>query len=602
MVRTLWVALLLLAQAVQAQEADNTALRALVALNDSLAWAVEHDVTKALEHEAELERLAAQVVKGRELASALLKMGKVHAITGDRERARAYYLRSHDLFLEAGQEVNAALATIYTGMSHSDEGAYDAALKAFQEALDIYIRLGEVQFQGHAYSHMAYAKGHLGDQVGGLAYNLKALEAFEQVGDSADAAIEMSNIAESYAEMGELEKALSYDERSARLLKEAGFTVNLMGVLGSIGRTHLELGDREKAWSYFDSTYRYARSLANTDHMAIGAAGLGRVLLAQGDRSGALEKFSEAVTLFESINEVVDVVDVYCRMADVLVRQGRLDEAAPYLDKAAQLAAQLDSRVPYMTYLKSAESLDSARGELDPAYWKLKEHLSIRDSLFNRRNAHRLAGLQFGYEAEKKELIARAERERREQRQRLVRNAILAALFGSILFGVIIYRQRNRIAEARRRSDELLLNILPEEVAEELKDKGAADAKRIDQATVLFTDFKGFTAYSENLSPEQLVHDLHECFTAFDNIIARHGMEKIKTIGDAYMAAGGLPVPNETHAVDAVQAALEIRDFIAEGKARKIAAGLPYFEIRIGIHTGPVVAGIVGVKKFSYDI
>ncbi len=601
MVRNLAV-VLLSTQAAHAQHSDSTALHALTALNDSIAWAIQHDVTSVLDDEAELERLAAEVGKGRELASAFLAMGKVHAITGDRERARAYYQRSHDLFKDADLEVNAALATIYTGMSYSDEGAYEAALKAFQQALDTYTKLGEVQYQGHVYSHMAYAKGHMGDQVGGLAYNLKALEAFEQVGDSADAAIEMSNIAESYAEMGELDKALYYDERSARLLKEAGFTVNLMSVLGSIGSTYLELGDRDRALSYFDSTYRYARSLANTDHMAVGATGLGRVLLAQGDRPGALRKFQEAITLFESINEKVDVVDVYCRAADVLIKQGRPDEAGPYLEKAAQLASQLDSRVPYMNYLKSAESLDSLRGEMVPAYWKLKEHISIRDSLFNRRNAHRLAGLQFGYEAEKKELVARAERERKEQQQRLVRNAILFALLGSILFGIIIYRQRNRIAAARQRSDELLLNILPEEVAEELKEKGAADAKRIDQATVLFTDFKGFTAYSEKMSPEQLVRDLNLSFTAFDEIIARHGMEKIKTIGDAYMAAGGLPVPNDTHAINTVKAALEIRDFIAEGKARKISAGLPYFEVRVGVHTGPVVAGIVGIKKFSYDI
>ena len=119
---------------------------------------------------------------------------------------------------------------------------------------------------------------------------------------------------------------------------------------------------------------------------------------------------------------------------------------------------------------------------------------------------------------------------------------------------------------------------------------------------MLFTDFKGFTAMSEKLGPKDLVKDLHECFSAFDRIVEKHGIEKIKTIGDAYMAAGGLPMPNRTHASDVVQAALEMRDFIAEGKARKIAAGLPYFEIRIGVHTGPVVAGIVGVKKFQYDI
>jgi class 3 adenylate cyclase len=135
-----------------------------------------------------------------------------------------------------------------------------------------------------------------------------------------------------------------------------------------------------------------------------------------------------------------------------------------------------------------------------------------------------------------------------------------------------------------------------------LKAKGEAEAVHIDQVTVLFTDFKGFTAMSEKLTPKQLVKDLHECFSAFDLICERHGLEKIKTIGDAYMAAGGLPTPNTTHATDVINAALEMRDFIAEGKALKIEQGLPYFEIRIGIHTGPVVAGIVGVKKFQYDI
>jgi class 3 adenylate cyclase len=98
------------------------------------------------------------------------------------------------------------------------------------------------------------------------------------------------------------------------------------------------------------------------------------------------------------------------------------------------------------------------------------------------------------------------------------------------------------------------------------------------------------------------VDDLNTCFSEFDRITGKYGIEKIKTIGDAYMAAGGLPTPNTTHATDVIKAALEMAEIVARGKARKIAAGLPFFEVRIGIHTGPVVAGIVGVKKFQYDI
>ena len=165
-----------------------------------------------------------------------------------------------------------------------------------------------------------------------------------------------------------------------------------------------------------------------------------------------------------------------------------------------------------------------------------------------------------------------------------------------------VEERTHQLKEEKKKSDDLLLNILPEEVAEELKQKGSAEAQLMEEVTVLFTDFKGFTAMAELLSPKELVHDIHECFSEFDRIMSKYGIEKIKTIGDAYMAAGGIPTPNTTHAQDVVNAALEIAAFIETGKALKIAKGLPYFEIRIGVHTGPVVAGIVGIKKFAYDI
>jgi len=166
----------------------------------------------------------------------------------------------------------------------------------------------------------------------------------------------------------------------------------------------------------------------------------------------------------------------------------------------------------------------------------------------------------------------------------------------------IVEKRTEEIRMERDRSDKLLLNILPSEVAKELKIKGESEAKLIDEVTVLFTDFKGFTALSEKLSPRDLVRDLNECFSAFDRICEKYGIEKIKTIGDAYMAAGGLPTPDANHADHVIKAAFEMRDFIERGKQKKMKAGLPFFEIRIGIHSGPVVAGIVGVKKFQYDI
>lgn len=163
--------------------------------------------------------------------------------------------------------------------------------------------------------------------------------------------------------------------------------------------------------------------------------------------------------------------------------------------------------------------------------------------------------------------------------------------------------EKNRlIEEERERSEELLLNTLPKDIAQELKVNGQVQAKKFNDATVLFTDFKNFTSIAEKLTPEQLVEELDNCFKAFDFIISQYDdIEKIKTIGDAYMAASGLSV-RKTLPTNLIKAALEMQEFLDEVKQERRAKGLPFFEARIGLHTGPVVAGVVGVKKFAYDI
>ena len=164
--------------------------------------------------------------------------------------------------------------------------------------------------------------------------------------------------------------------------------------------------------------------------------------------------------------------------------------------------------------------------------------------------------------------------------------------------------EKNRLLdEERERSDELLLNILPASIANELKQHGKAKAQKYEEATVLFTDFKNFTKIAETLTPEKLVEELDNCFKAFDFIISQYkdDIEKIKTIGDAYMCASGLNKKRGLP-VNIIKAALEMQQFLEEQKAEKRAKGEPYFEARIGLHTGPVVAGVVGVNKFAYDI
>ena len=163
--------------------------------------------------------------------------------------------------------------------------------------------------------------------------------------------------------------------------------------------------------------------------------------------------------------------------------------------------------------------------------------------------------------------------------------------------------EKNELIEAERhRSEELLLNILPKSVAEELKASGFAQAKSYTEATVLFTDFVNFSKIAATLSPEELVSDLDHCFRGFDRIVDKHGLEKIKTIGDAYMCAGGLPALDTAHPAKVIRAALEMQDFLRTWNTERQRAGKPALEARIGIHTGPVVAGVVGERKYAYDI
>lgn len=159
---------------------------------------------------------------------------------------------------------------------------------------------------------------------------------------------------------------------------------------------------------------------------------------------------------------------------------------------------------------------------------------------------------------------------------------------------------KEKLAREKEKTEQLLLNILPRETADELIALGKAGAKGFKDVTVIFTDFVNFSKISHNLPPERVVEELDYYFQGFDEIVTKYGLEKIKTIGDAYMCAGGIPTPMPDHALKAVMAANEMLAFV--NNAAKARPNSLDFQVRIGIHTGPVVAGVVGKNKFAYDI
>jgi class 3 adenylate cyclase len=195
------------------------------------------------------------------------------------------------------------------------------------------------------------------------------------------------------------------------------------------------------------------------------------------------------------------------------------------------------------------------------------------------------------------------------QKQKFVKNAFL---IGFILILMVAFQtlrsyfrkvKTNKILDHQKDEIErLVLNILPAEVAMELRLEGSATPRSYESVSVLFTDFKGFTKIASGLAPQDLVAELNDFFMAFDEIAGKYNLEKIKTIGDAYMCAGGIPTGNDTHPFDTVSAGLEMQEYMEQSNKIREAEGKPPWGLRIGIHTGPVVAGVVGKKKFAYDI
>lgn len=160
----------------------------------------------------------------------------------------------------------------------------------------------------------------------------------------------------------------------------------------------------------------------------------------------------------------------------------------------------------------------------------------------------------------------------------------------------------SQLMAERRKSEELLCNTLPQKIADELKQTGKVKPVYYESASILFTDFKDFTRLGEQLTPEELVNELDFYFSYFDMVIETHKLEKLKTIGDSYMCVAGVPTPKLTHAIDAVLVALHIQAFVGWRRQEKMQKNQPYWEIRIGIHSGALLAGVIGKNKFTYDV
>ncbi|MEO8085616.1 MAG: adenylate/guanylate cyclase domain-containing protein [Bacteroidota bacterium] len=491
-------------------------------------------------------------------------------------------------------------------------GKYDIALQNCHDALKIYEHLPETvnaasklknQLQiSSAYNVIGIIYTIYGNYPTALKNLFTALSIREKTNDRIGISYTENNLGIIYYNQGNYPAALNHYFVSLKIREEFGDKAGISSSYGNIGIIYFLEGNYSEALKNYLASLKLAEEIGNKQLIASCYINIGDVKNNQNEYTEALKYNFAALKINEETGNKETLNLSYNNIGSIYRKQKSYREATNYLNKSLLLAKEIGSLEMIKEGYKEFAELDSAQNNQKQSLADYKLYISYRDSIFNKENTKKIVESQMQYDFDKKEAATKAEQDKKDITQRNIRNLIVSGLAGALIFLIVVYRQRNKISKEKKRSEELLLNILPAETAEELKKTGTTKAKDFSEVTVLFTDFKNFTLMSEKLSAQALVNEINYCYSAFDNIITKHGIEKIKTIGDSYMCAGGLPVANKTNAEDTVRAALEIRDFMQNERQKRESEGKTFFEIRIGCNTGSVVAGIVGIKKFAYDI
>lgn len=447
-----------------------------------------------------------------------------------------------------------------------------------------------------------------------LSFN-KALATFTSLNDQKGIAHANYNLGLVYLRIGDFEAAMDEQQKSIRIRAEINDEEGYASCKSQIAYLNGQFGLNETALQDFDECLAIWKKRNNEAGIANIQMALGSLLLKLGRLNEAEKHLTESLELRKKINEINGVHGSVNYLSAVYVKQNRFADALQILEQALDDA--LNQKQPYtigicrlrlslakvlLSMQKEDQAIDQLLAALSSALESGQQY-QLHDIYFELANAYKSSG-QFEKALEyyekfhsSKEAIINLNATTRLKNLEMISK--IESREKEIEIHRLKYvelRDRNRIIrEERKKSDNLLLNILPSQTARELKKNGFTRPRKYELVTVLFCDFVSFTHTSEKLTPTELVRKLDIYFRAFDEITLRHGVEKIKTIGDAYMAAGGLPVADQENPRKTILAGLEMLKFVEQEND-------PLFNIRMGIHSGPVVAGIVGIRKFAYDI
>jgi adenylate cyclase len=548
---------------------------------------------------------------------------------GNYPKALEYFDRSLKISEEIGNKVGIAKVLNNIGSIYKNQSNYPKALEYYQRSLKIQEEIGDKSGIAGVLTGIGVVYFTQSNYPKALEYYQRSVKIKEEIGDKSGIADVLNNIGIIYNIQSNYPKALEYYERSVKIREEIGDKRRITSSLINIGHIYLEKGDYPNALDYYQRGIKICEETGQKQFQANALIGIGSIYKNQSNYPKALEYCQRSLKIYEEIGAKDGIAIALYNIGDIYNKESKHQDAIIQCKKSLEISEDVGSieqqRSACNCLYDAHKGLKNWQKALE--YFELEQQLT--DSLKADETNKDLQRFEFdrkilrdsiGREKEKREIEVAHQKEITEKNKiqyTAIGGGALVMLLAIGLFARLRYTNKTKkiIEKEKDRSDKLLLNILPAEVAEELKNTGESEAKHFDEVSILFTDFKGFTQASELLSAKDLVNEINTCFKAFDNICEKYGIEKIKTIGDAYMAAAGLghgskdKVLRSKDAFNMVSAALEMQQFMMSRNQELLSRNIRGerensvgFTMRAGINTGPVVAGIVGVKKFQYDI
>lgn len=509
-----------------------------------------------------------------------------------------------------------AMAYNLMGLTFHVKSDYAKALNYSQRSLKISEEIGDKRGMASTSNNMGMIYNAQGATVKALDHYQRSLKLCEETGNKVGLAVTLNNIGSIYYANGDIDKALDYFQLSMKLKEELGDKKGMANTMNNFAMIYTEKGDNAKALHFYQRSLKIKEEMGDKIGMANTINNIGYLYKNQGDLTKAMDYYHRGLKIQQEIGDKNSMANTLKNIGNLYREKRNYGKALEYCKKAQKISQEIKS-LEYEKYACNCLYLSyKALGKEKEALMYYEKFYVLTDSLHEEETTTKLQEMEFSKQVFL-DSLAQVETDRlieeKHQQELRKKNQIRNILIGTSLLVILlaggIYNRLSYVRKAKAtlqiekdRSENLLLNILPAEIAAELKANGKAEARNFDMVSILFTDFKDFTLTSEKLSAHELVSEINTCFEAFDAVCEKYKVEKIKTIGDSYMGAGGLPIQADDAVKNTVLAALEMQEIIAKYKAENEAQNKAVFQMRVGIHTGPVVAGIVGVKKFQYDI